>query len=187
MGVVANVTETWKSPVPMFERSPAQGAAAVPAHVNWTDAVLFVQLAPPPSATLAATVTVTGPGLVHVNVGEAPVAPLSVPLPVPPVMAHEKSTSEVLPLLSTPWACRLIAPPTFAEVGLAETPVTAAQGGASVTIPLTAAEPLCPASTALLPHTTSTVTGVVTLGVMPNVAEPEQSSPVEVIAVSVIV
>jgi hypothetical protein len=68
---------------------------------------------------------------------------------------------------------------------MAETPLTAAQAGAIT--PLTAAEPLLPASTALsAPHTASTVTLVVTFGMMPNVAEPEQFRPVDVVAVSVI-
>jgi hypothetical protein len=65
--------------------------------------------------------------------------------------------------------------------------VTAAQELATDTTPETDTEPLWPASTLVMLHTTLTVTPVVTFGVMLNVAEPRQFSPVDAIAVSVIV
>jgi hypothetical protein len=155
-------------------------------HVSVTDAVSSAQLAPP-SGTLAVTVTVTVPALAQVKVGDADVVLLNVPLPVPPETAHEKITSELLPLLSTPWAARLATPPTSNDEGLADSAETAAHPTASVTVPPTLTEPPFPASTLVAPQTRLTVALEVTAADTLKVADPAQLRPLDVVAVKAIV
>jgi hypothetical protein len=155
---------------------------ALAVQVKATEAVLFVQF--PASEMLAVTVTVTGPAVVQMNVGFAVAVPLSVPLPVPPAMAHEKLTSELLPLLSTPCAKRPMTPPTLAEEGLAERDETAAHAFATVTVPPMLTDPLLPASTLVAAQTTLAVTLLVELAAMLKAADPPQLRPLDVVALS---
>jgi hypothetical protein len=124
---------------------------------------------------------------VHVNSGDADVALLKVPLPVPPVTAHLKLTSELAPPPSMPWAESSIILPTSTDEGLAEREEMAAHTLETVTLPPMLTEPMDPASTPVFSQTTFTATLVVELAVMPKVADPAQPRPLDVVALSVTV